>query len=263
MNKEAVKAALTSLKQLMLGNSSKLDCPRLIVALVFMLVGLVVGGIIGYSLFGRGTITVKTERDTTTYVDTIPYYQPVAKDSAVIRYVTRTLPVKGRVNITTNKTDTFLAENSRSAVLRLHSAEQVQAQLCSRLHEDVAQNNGENIPPLYASVGFADPAHARQKESELSLLSLNRSGDSDSATVAIPITQKRYDGDNYRAYVSGYEPNLDSIFVFPKTTVIRERSYKPPNKWHIGITGGYGYGFKSKQAEPYIGIGITYSIISF
>ena len=213
MNKEAVKAALTSLKQLMLGNSSKLDCARLIVALVFMLVGLVLGGIIGYSLFGRGTITVKTERDTTTYVDTIPYYQPVPKDSMVIKYVTRTLPVKRRDSSTTNKTDTFLAEN-------------------------YSQNNGENILPLYASV------------------------DSDSAAVAIPIVQKRYDGDDYCAYVSGYEPNLDSIFVFPKTTVIHERS-KPPNKWHIGITGGYGYGLKSKQAEPYIGIGITYSIISF
>ena len=216
MNKEAVKAAL-----------------------VFMLVGLVLGGIIGYSLFGRGTITVKTERDTTTYVDTIPYYQPVAKDSAVIRYVTRTLPVKGSDSSTTNKTDTFLAENSRSAVLRLHSAEQVQVQLCSRLHEDVVQNNGENIPPQ------------------------EMSDERDSMAVEIPIIQKRYDGDDYRAYVSGYEPNLDSIFVFPKTTVIHERSYKPPNKWHIGITGGYGYGFKSKQAEPYIGIGITYSIISF
>ena len=215
MNKEAVKAAL-----------------------VFMLVGLVLGGIIGYSLFGRGTTTVKTERDTTTYVDTIPYYQPMPKDSVAVRYVTRVLPVMRRDNITTNKSDTFLDEN-------------------------YAQNNGENIPPLYASVGFADPAHARQKESELSLLSLNRSADSDSAAVAIPITQKRYEGDDYRAYVSGYEPNLDSIFVFPKTTVIHERIYKPPNKWHIGITGGFGYGFKSKQAEPYIGIGITYSIISF
>lgn len=217
MNREAVKAAL-----------------------VFMLVGLVLGGIIGYGVFGRGKATdYVSERDTSTYIDTIPYYQPVPKDSMVIKYVTRTLPVKRRDSSTTNKTDTFLAENSRTAVLRLHSAEHVQAQLCSRLHEDVAQNNGENIPPLYASV------------------------DSDSAAVAIPITQKRYDGDDYRAYVSGYEPNLDSIFVFPKTTVIHERSYKPPNKWHIGITGGYGYGFKSKQAEPYIGIGITYSIISF
>ena len=187
----------------------------------------------------RTDVQERIERDTSTYIDTIPYYQPVPKDSAVIRYVTRTLPVKRRDSSTTNKTDTFFAKNSRTAVLLLHSAEHVQAQLCSRLHEDVAQNNGENIPPLYASV------------------------DSDSAAVAIPITQKRYDGEDYRAYVSGYEPNLDSIFVFPKTTVIHERSYKPPNKWHIGITGCYGYGFKSKQAEPYIGIGITYSIISF
>ena len=89
------------------------------------------------------------------------------------------------------------------------------------------------------------------------------SDERDSMAVEIPIIQKRYDGDDYRAYVSGYEPNLDSIYVFPKTTVIHERSYKPPNKWHIGITGGYAYGFKSKQAEPYIGLGITYSIISF
>lgn len=87
--------------------------------------------------------------------------------------------------------------------------------------------------------------------------------DSDSITIQLSITQNIYEGPNYKAYVSGYEPNLDSIFVFPKTTVIHERSYKPPNKWHIGITGGYGYGFNSKQAEPYIGIGITYSIISF
>ena len=168
-----------------------------------------------YGLFCMYNVSrVASYCDTTTYFDTIPYYQPVPKDSMVIKYVTRTLPVKNRDNSTTNKSDTFLAEK-------------------------YAQNNGENIPPLYASV------------------------DSDSAAVAIPITQKRYEGDDYLAYVSGYEPNLDSIFVFPKTTVIRERSEKPPNKWHIGITGGYGYGFKSKQAEPYIGIGITYSIISF
>lgn len=179
---------------------------------VLALTGFVIGC---YGVFCMYNVSrVASYCDTTTYFDTIPYYQPVPKDSMVIKYVTRTLPVKNRDNSTTNKSDTFLAEK-------------------------YAQNNGENIPPLYASV------------------------DSDSAAVAIPITQKRYDGDDYLAYVSGYEPNLDSIFVFPKTTVIRERNEKPPNKWHIGVTGGYGYGFKSKQAEPYIGIGITYSIISF
>ena len=179
---------------------------------VLALTGFVIGC---YGLFCIYNVSrVASYCDTTTYFDTIPYYQPVPKDSMVIKYVTRTLPLKNRDNSTTNKNDTFLAEK-------------------------YAQNNGENIPPLYASV------------------------DSDSAAVAIPITQKRYENEDYRAYVSGYEPNLDSIFVFPKSTVIHERSYKPPKKWHIGITGGYGYGFKSKQAEPYIGIGITYSIISF
>ena len=226
------KESLTSLKQLMLGRTSKFDSSRLIVALVFMLVGLLLGGIIGYGVFGRGKATdYVSERDTSTYIDTIPYYQPVPKDSAVIRYVTRTLPVKRRDSSTTNNPDTYLAENSRTAVFRLHSAEHVQAQLCSHLHENYAHNPSDNIR--------------------------------DSAAVEIPITQKRYEGDDYRAYVSGYEPRLDSIFVFPKTTVIHERSYKPPNKWHIGITGGYGYGFKSKQAGPYIGIGITYGIIGF
>lgn len=216
MNKEVVKAALTSLKQLTLGNSSKLYCARLTVALVFMLVGLVLGGIIGYGVFGRcGTATYKTVRDTTTYVDTIPYYMPAPKDSAVVRYITRYLPVAKPQGMGSRQpADTILTEF-------------------------YAQNNGENIPPQ------------------------EMSDERDSIAVAIPITQKRYENDDYRAYVSGYEPNLDSIYVFPKTTVIHERSYKPPNKWHIGITGGYGYGFKSKQAEPYIGIGITYSIISF
>ena len=188
--------------------SRKLEIALAILALTGFVIGC-------YGVFCMYNVSrVASYCDTTTYFDTIPYYQPVPKDSMVIKYVTRTLPLKNRDNSTTNKNDTFLAEK-------------------------YAQNNGENIPPLYASV------------------------DSDSAAVAIPITQKRYENEDYRAYVSGYEPNLDSIFVFPKSTVIHERSYKPPKKWHIGITGGYGYGFKSKQAEPYIGIGITYSIISF
>ncbi len=87
------------------------------------------------------------------------------------------------------------------------------------------------------------------------------SDDRDSTAVEIPITQKRYDGEDYRAYVSGYEARLDSIFVYAKSTTIRERSMKPPDKWHIGITGGYG--ITGKGLQPYIGIGLTYSLISF
>lgn len=87
------------------------------------------------------------------------------------------------------------------------------------------------------------------------------SDDRDSTAVEIPITQKRYEGTDYCAYVSGYEASLDSIFVYARTTTIRERSTKPPDKWHIGVTAGYG--FTTKGMQPYVGIGLTYSLISF
>lgn len=195
-------------------------------ALIFFLVGIVCGGIIGYGVFGRGKATdYVSERDTSTYIDTIPYYQPVPKDSMVIKYVTRTLPVKRRDSSTNNKTDTSFAKK-------------------------YAQNTEKNIPQISNIQGDNIPM-------------FTENADSDSIEMEIPITQKRYDGENYSAWVSGYEPNLDSIFVFPKTTVIQERSYKPPNKWHIGVQCGVGYTFKSKQFEPFIGVGLSYSIISF
>lgn len=107
------------------------------------------------------------------------------------------------------------------------------------LAENSNLHNGECLPPL--------------------LPSDNR----DSTAVEIPITQKRYEGTDYCAYVSGYEASLDSIFVYARTTTIRERSTKPPDKWHIGVTGGFGYGLKQQRVEPFVGVGITYSIISF
>lgn len=109
----------------------------------------------------------------------------------------------------------------------------------THLSGNYTQKDGENIPPQALS------------------------DDRDSMAVEIPITQKRYESDEYSAWVSGYEPCLDSIRVYPKTTVIRERERKPPNRWHIGVTGGYGWGFGSKQAEPFVGVGIMYSILSF
>ena len=83
----------------------------------------------------------------------------------------------------------------------------------------------------------------------------------DSVAVEIPITQKHYRDSTYEAWVSGYAQNLDSIKVYRRTETITIREYKPPNRWHLGITAGYGYtpgGFK-----PYIGIGISYSLFSW
>lgn len=186
----------------------------IIAAVIVTSILLLLTAYMGYRYGVMATSQYRTKSDTTTIVDTIPYYHPVPKDSAVVRYVTRYLPVVVPGQGKTQNINTFLSES-------------------------YAQKNEKDIPPM----GLTDKR--------------------DSMAVEIPITQKRYESDDYRAYVSGYEASLDSIFVFPKTTVIRERSYKQPSKLHIGIMGGYGYGFNSKQAEPYIGIGVTYSIFSF
>ena len=83
----------------------------------------------------------------------------------------------------------------------------------------------------------------------------------DTTFVVLQRTQKEYKDSLYHAWVSGFDPALDSISVFSKTqfvnTVIREK----PKKWHLGVQGGYGV---SKDGlSPYIGLGVTYSLISF
>lgn len=84
----------------------------------------------------------------------------------------------------------------------------------------------------------------------------------DSSIVEFPIVQRHYADSTYEAWVSGpIDPRLDSVKVFAPTTIITKREWKPPKRWHIGITAGYGYG--SKGFLPYVGVGITYSIFSF
>ena len=84
---------------------------------------------------------------------------------------------------------------------------------------------------------------------------------SDSATIELPIMQSVYESADYKAYVSGVHARLDSIFVYPLHEVVTVKEKQPPKRWHIGITTGYG--ISTKGMQPYVGIGLTYSIISF
>lgn len=81
----------------------------------------------------------------------------------------------------------------------------------------------------------------------------------DSLTLQLPITQNVYEGEDYKAYVSGVYPSLDSVFVYPRREIVTIK--KPPKRWHIGPTIGYGY--TPNGFQPYIGVSLTYSIISF
>ncbi len=85
----------------------------------------------------------------------------------------------------------------------------------------------------------------------------------DTIMAELPITQKVYEDSCYTAYVSGYQPNLDSIRIrYPTviTTVTKNKETKKFRRWNVGVIGGYGYGIKSKSVEPFIGIGVTVSL---
>ena len=84
-------------------------------------------------------------------------------------------------------------------------------------------------------------------------------------TIEVPRTQKVYSDSTYTAYVSGYEPCLDSIFVRQKIvehSIVETRTVatKKFRRWNVGLIGGYGYGIKSKEFEPFVGVGVTLSI---
>ena len=79
----------------------------------------------------------------------------------------------------------------------------------------------------------------------------------DSIDVALPVEQKRYDDSIYTAWVSGFEPNLDSIRLYTPeiTTTITKTIVKPSPLFSVGIQTGAGYGIISRQPDFYIGIG--------
>lgn len=82
----------------------------------------------------------------------------------------------------------------------------------------------------------------------------------DTVAVEVPITSKHYGSDTYDAWVSGFEPSLDSIRVYQRTAYVTEirTISKPPNKWELDIVGGIDYGFKSQQYRPFAGGELLY-----
>lgn len=81
---------------------------------------------------------------------------------------------------------------------------------------------------------------------------------SDSVKVQIPISQKVYEDTLYRAYISGYEPNLDSITIKQRTTYITHTIRDKESRFRIGLQAGYG--LTPKGMQPYFGVGLSYRL---
>lgn len=84
----------------------------------------------------------------------------------------------------------------------------------------------------------------------------------DTLYIALPKETKTYKGEDYLAQVSGYQPSLDLIEVYPKTTTITktETNYIEPSLWVYSLSLGVDYGKSDLQyIAPNIGTEIGYS----
>ena len=78
--------------------------------------------------------------------------------------------------------------------------------------------------------------------------------------LKLPVTQRYYATDLYQAWVSGYNPNLDSINVFNKVVThtvnhtITKEIYPKTVDWYLNI----GSMFIDKNVAPYLGINVKF-----
>lgn len=92
----------------------------------------------------------------------------------------------------------------------------------------------------------------------------------DTLTVEVERVSRHYADSLYDAWVSGIDPTLDTLKVFPRSvttyidrTVTVER--RVPARWGISITAGYGItGSRDGiAAQPFVGVGVSWNVVSW
>jgi hypothetical protein len=87
----------------------------------------------------------------------------------------------------------------------------------------------------------------------------------DSVEVEVAMERRMYQDSTYRAQVSGpaiggFHPSLDWVEVLNKNTYTTT-TIKKPRRWGVGVQ--VGYGMSREGLSPYIGVGISYNLITF
>ena len=85
----------------------------------------------------------------------------------------------------------------------------------------------------------------------------------DSVEVVLPVEQRRYEDSLYTAWVSGYEPRLDSIRLrMPTVTVMKTKTITKAARFSVGVQTGAGVGLFTRQPDVYVGLGVSWNLWS-
>ena len=86
----------------------------------------------------------------------------------------------------------------------------------------------------------------------------------DSLQLVLLRVQRHYSDSTFDAWVSGVDPRLDSIKTYQTNMVITKEIpviQVKKSRWGLGIQAGYG---ASKDGlSPYIGVGVSYNVLSW
>lgn len=89
--------------------------------------------------------------------------------------------------------------------------------------------------------------------------SIQQEGDS----ILLPREEKTYTDDStYNVRISGFQPILEEISVYPRTIYItKEKTLEIEKKQRFtwGIQGGFGYGLINRKPDFFIGVGGQYN----
>ena len=86
----------------------------------------------------------------------------------------------------------------------------------------------------------------------------------DSLRLVLLRVQRHYSDSTFDAWVSGVDPRLDSIKTYQTSIVINKEIpviQVKKTRWGLGVNAGYGVG--KGGFTPYIGVGISYNILSW
>ena len=114
---------------------------------------------------------------------------------------------------------------------------------------------------IHDTLHIAKPISVESAVVRIDTIRVKDANDTIYISAPIPITQMRYTDSTYTAWVSGYSPSLDSIYVYPKREIITTTIRPKPRRWGVGVHGGVG--ITPKGLQPYIGVGISYNILTF
>lgn len=118
---------------------------------------------------------------------------------------------------------------------------------------------------IYDTIKLSEPVFIKQRIVDSILVAVTDTiVRNDTTFVSLTRQQREYMSPKYHAWVSGYDPKLDSLWIYKTTNVVTKEIpvvQRQRSRWGVGIQAGYGA--SREGLSPYIGVGVSYNLISW